>query len=217
MVPSASACHVMTPVWRSRAAAGTCHSAQALSRRKQACMCAVVGQQSHTAISSCKHHAPNSSANALPLLVPLHTQASLATPSSSSSSCRAPSRAVLTPGTTVPLTTTATTTTTDTPNAMTTATTNHHATGAATTDMTTNTPTEAMTTDTTTATQSHRTAGGGIATTRRPPTQMNPTTHADAHTRLHLAALARANRPAEKRRRKTPSSTIWAKLPSLLA
>jgi hypothetical protein len=161
---------------------------------------------------SCKHHAPNTSANAHPLLVPLHTQAPLATPSSP---CRAPSRAVLTTGTTAPLTTTATTTTTDTPNDMTTATMNHHATDAATTDTTTNIPNEATTIDTTTATQSHRTArGGGIATTRPPPTQTNHTTPDGAHTHLHPAALARANPLAEKRRRKSPSSTTWAKPPS---
>ena len=192
----------MTPVWRRNSCSR--HLPLTASKLK-------VGKhvQSHTAI--CNNHAPPTSTNARPFFTSLHTAAAVST---SSSACRAPSRAVLT-GTTAPLTTIATTTTTDIPNDMTTATMNH-ATGAATTDMTTDTP-NAMTTDTTTATQSHPTARGGIATIPLPPTQMNHTTRDDAPTHLHPAVLERASRPAGKRRRKIPSSTTWAKLPSLLA
>lgn len=196
----------MTPVWRSRAA-GTCHSEASRQASSAGMRSSQLEPASHTAI--CKHHAPNTSANARPFFTPLHTAASTTAPSSS---CRAPSRAVLT-GTTALLMTIATTTTTDTPNDMTTDTMNHHATGAAMTDMTTDTP-NAMTTDTMTATQSPQAARGGIATILPPPSLRNHTTHAGAPTRLHPTALERASRPAEKTRGKTPSWTTWAKLPS---
>ena len=163
----------------------------------------------------CNHHAPPTSANAHPQLAPLRpiprTAASIITPLS----CRAPSRAVLTTGTTALLMTIATTATIDTPNdtmkdMM------AGVKGARTTDTTMATP-NAMTTDTTTATQRHRTARGEAATILLPPTRMNHITHDDVHIRLTLVALGRASRPEAKRRGKTPSSTTWAKLPSSLA
>ena len=117
------------------------------------------------------------------------------------------------------LTTIATTTTIDIQNDMmidTTTDMTADATAAAMTDMTTNTP-NAMTTDMTTAIHNPQAAGDETATTLLPPTQMNLTTRDGAHTHLRHAARERANQPAEKKKRKTPNSTTWAKLPSSLA
>jgi hypothetical protein len=187
-------------------AGAACHSHRQASMRVWRC-----SPEGHTAI--CNHHAPTS-ANAHPFAAPLHTTqrstASIFTPAP----CLAPSRAVLT-GTTAHPTTIATITTTDIQNDMTTATMTD-ATAAVATDMTTNTP-NAMTTGTTTATHSLRAARDEIATILLPPTQTNLTIRADAHTRLHPAARGRANRPAERSKRKSPTLTRWAKPPSSLA
>lgn len=166
------------------------------------------------------HHAPPTSdhcSHCHPLVAPLHAIPRPAASVPTKPPCRAPSRAALT-GTTAHLTTTTTTTTTGTQTDMMTATTTA-ATAAATNATTTNTP-NATTTDTTTATPSQRAARSGIATTLLPPSRMNLTTRAGAHTHQHHpAAPERANQPAaaERRKRKTPNSTTWAKLPSSLA
>lgn len=163
-------------------------------------------------------HAPPTSANVNPFATPTHTLPRPAACVLTPAACRAPSHAALT-GTTAPLTTIATTMMTDTQNDMTTDTmsdTTTDATAGATTAITMATP-NVTTTDTTTATPSPLAARSAVATTLLPPSQMTRTIRAASHTRRHLAGRVRASQQEPTRKRKTPSSTTWAKLHSSLA